>query len=301
MDHNDNDFLPPVADPRHFNEWLRTFILPPELHDSVNQHTADVQRLIDQTILNLPTLRKNQVPVDDSCGICLQPFDAIVNGDRQETGEGTMTLGSGEEIRLDGITRLEECGHMFCRTDLIEWIKGYHGTCPACRHQFLVIPSAPEDDMESVDDDYVPDPEDLAESDGFTDADDWDIEVEEDMILDSNHHSPILITDDDDDEVQEFEPDMEALMRFVARDSARAQRRRRRREEAAGNHEEGAGEESQENPGLSDSLGSESLSEDEVLAGLTAEEVGTSDNATVYTGESSGSSVHGRTTSQQTK
>ncbi|TCD70423.1 hypothetical protein EIP91_003504 [Steccherinum ochraceum] len=209
--------------------------------ESIVAVQREAQRLIAQAILRLPTLRKDQVPLNDNCGICLQGFEAIQEGETQN--EGSLQLEDGQEVLLSGVTKLEACGHMFCRLDLIEWIKGYHGTCPACRHQFLEITSPPSrEGTESVDEDYIPEDEDeLLESDGFTDGDDWELESDE-MDLD------VDVEDLNGSEGAEVELPMRERFTFTT------------------------GEEESESPGLSDSFGSDSLSEGEVLASLSADE-----------------------------
>ncbi|KAF8192557.1 hypothetical protein BJ912DRAFT_1057906 [Pholiota molesta] len=71
-----------------------------------------------------------------------------------------------EEV-LVGVTKLEGCGHVFCRRDLTEWIRSQHGSCPTCRHTFLNIRplSAVSDDESSDGGEYVPNPEDFEDED----------------------------------------------------------------------------------------------------------------------------------------
>ncbi|KAF8639428.1 hypothetical protein AX16_010283 [Volvariella volvacea WC 439] len=75
---------------------------------------------IHHTIQSLPSLTKDAVSPDDSCPICLTPFKSIF-----------------EEQGSSSVTQLRPCGHMFCRKDLVEWIRNRNGTCPTCRHVFL--------------------------------------------------------------------------------------------------------------------------------------------------------------------
>ncbi|KAH9938325.1 uncharacterized protein B0H18DRAFT_11098 [Fomitopsis serialis] len=103
---------------------------------------------VEHAIAALPTLSKEEIPLDDACPICLQGFGAIYEGKAQEEVAADNGLPNGtdpEEHR--GVTKLSGCGHVFCRFDLIEWIRGWHGTCPACRAEFANIrpPSYSED------------------------------------------------------------------------------------------------------------------------------------------------------------
>lgn len=75
----------------------------------------ECQTLIEQAISGLPTLSKAEVPVDDNCGICLQNFGAIVDGEVQN--EGSLELEGGETVALSGVTKLAGCGHIFCRLE----------------------------------------------------------------------------------------------------------------------------------------------------------------------------------------
>ena len=76
---------------------------------------AEVQRLIAQDVLALPTLRKDEIPHEDNCGICLQTYAAIMDDDKQS--EETVQLEGGQEVKVGGVTKLEGCGHMFCRLE----------------------------------------------------------------------------------------------------------------------------------------------------------------------------------------
>ncbi|KAI0787161.1 hypothetical protein BC629DRAFT_1440340 [Irpex lacteus] len=134
-----------------------------------------VARAIDK----LPKLSLEEIPSpEDSCPICLNPFTAIYAGEVQNEGTATLSgVVAPKLVDMSGLTRLEGCGHVFCRVDLIEWIRGSHGTCPACRHTFADIRPITESDGESSDGDYVPEDD---EDDGFTDEDmdDWGMDTD---------------------------------------------------------------------------------------------------------------------------
>jgi hypothetical protein len=74
-----------------------------------------VARAIDE----LPKLDAKDVPLDDSCPICLNSFGAIFEGIAHNEGPYMLfdipPLNS-HTIELNGATKLE-CGHMFCRVE----------------------------------------------------------------------------------------------------------------------------------------------------------------------------------------
>jgi len=108
--------------------------------------------LIDPIINSLPILTANDlVNADDSCPICLVPFSSILSDPES------------------GITKLDACNHIFCRKDLTQWIRSWHGSCPTCRQVFLDIRPPSESDDESSDGgEYIPNEHD----DDFDDFDD---------------------------------------------------------------------------------------------------------------------------------
>lgn len=69
---------------------------------------------IAQVIHRLPTLNKEEVPEEDSCPICLMSFSSIAEGSVQNDGDLEMC---GQEVQLRGVTKLEGCGHVFCRVE----------------------------------------------------------------------------------------------------------------------------------------------------------------------------------------
>ncbi|KIP07680.1 hypothetical protein PHLGIDRAFT_117858 [Phlebiopsis gigantea 11061_1 CR5-6] len=131
------------------------------------------EQRIERAIQKLPTLAAADVPKDDSCPICLVPFSGILSGEAPPP----------ESKELAGVTKLGGCGHVFCRLDLIEWIRGRHGTCPTCRHSFLDVKPVSESDYESSDEDYIPGEDDFDEDEDiefeFTDNEsDFNLELD---------------------------------------------------------------------------------------------------------------------------
>jgi len=133
------------------------------------------QDSIQIAIDSLPTLPEDSVPLDDTCPICLMSFASIFC----ETAVGT-------DMVFGGVTKLVGCGHLFCRKDLAEWIRGLHGNCPTCRSSFLDIHPPSESDDESSDGgEYLPNDEDEDEEDTFLDTDGFtDLDAEEEFDVD---------------------------------------------------------------------------------------------------------------------
>ncbi|KAG0709578.1 hypothetical protein DFH29DRAFT_884765 [Suillus ampliporus] len=166
------------------------------------RHLALFQRVKD-ALDDLPVLNASAIPKDESCAICLTPFDAILAGEMPQEGEIE-----------DGVTKVMGCGHLFCRKDLSEWIRNFHGSCPTCRHPFLDIKPYTESDAESSDDEYIPD-EDEDEEDDFFGMDDFDDEFEvEEMEVDLDDiwgYVDLNDGDESDDEEEDAEPDIDGL------------------------------------------------------------------------------------------
>ncbi|KAI0053650.1 hypothetical protein FA95DRAFT_1674179 [Auriscalpium vulgare] len=133
----------------------------------------DVADPVARALSALPQLSAEQIPnLDDACPICLISFRTILDK------SGSEALGRD----IEGVTKVEACGHVFCAEDLSEWIRGRHGTCPACRHEFVPELRPVDSDAESEDDDYVPTEYDAdsdfdTDDDGFLDSDGIDIET----------------------------------------------------------------------------------------------------------------------------
>ncbi|KAG2348842.1 hypothetical protein BDR05DRAFT_384009 [Suillus weaverae] len=169
------------------------------------RHLALFQRVKD-ALDDLPVLHNSAIPKDESCAICLTPFDAILSGEVLQEGEGEFE---------DGVTKVVGCGHLFCRKDLSEWIRNFHGSCPTCRHPFLDIKPYTESDAESSDDEYFPD-DDEDEEDDFFGMDEFDDELEvEEMEVDLDDiwgYVDLDGGDESDDEEEHAEPDISGLL-----------------------------------------------------------------------------------------
>ncbi|KAJ8593297.1 hypothetical protein M405DRAFT_859064 [Rhizopogon salebrosus TDB-379] len=155
---------------------------------------------VEDALDDLPILHASSVPKDESCAICLTTFDAILSGDVSQEGETE-----------DGVTKVVGCGHLFCRKDLSEWIRNFHGSCPTCRHPFLDIKPYTESDAESSDGDYIPEDDEEEEDDFFgVDEFEHDIEVEE-MEVDLDDiwgYDDSNEDDESDGEAEHPEPDI---------------------------------------------------------------------------------------------
>ncbi|KAF8812396.1 hypothetical protein BYT27DRAFT_7251932 [Phlegmacium glaucopus] len=168
------------------------------------------QDRIEMFLQSLPVLNKDSdVALEDSCPICLMPFTSIFAED------------CSAEPETAGVTKLMDCGHMFCRRDLTNWIRSHHGSCPTCRHIFLNIRSPSESDDESsdggeylpnADDDFEDEDEDALDLDAFSDAEmsvehmDLDFEAwgdEENTVLDLGDEDPGDLGDAEMDDIEQ--------------------------------------------------------------------------------------------------
>lgn len=71
------------------------------------------QELIRRAISDLPILSATDIPLDDSCAICLTGFDTVLS----EEAEMNASTQREEEMIHYGVTKLVDCGHMFCRKE----------------------------------------------------------------------------------------------------------------------------------------------------------------------------------------
>ncbi|KAF8842287.1 hypothetical protein BDN67DRAFT_899608 [Paxillus ammoniavirescens] len=147
-------------------------------------------RRAEDAVDNLPILEENIVPKDECCAICLMPFTSILSGEYSHEHDNVDDVEG-------GVTKVDGCGHIFCRKDLVEWIRGCHGSCPTCRHPFLDIQPLAESDAESSDGEYLPD------EDEDEDEDEDDEEEEEDDFFGGD--------DFDEFEVEEMEVDLDDI------------------------------------------------------------------------------------------
>ena len=81
------------------------------MENEVAELHLSVQERIQLAISRLPALSKDEIPLDDSCPICINPFEAILDGKARE-GLGEE---SPQDDELAGVTKLVGCGHIFCK------------------------------------------------------------------------------------------------------------------------------------------------------------------------------------------
>ena len=68
------------------------------------------EQRIERAIEKLPTLAVQDVPLEDSCPICLMSFSSIFSGEN---------IGPEAPGELSGVTKLQGCGHVFCRLECV--------------------------------------------------------------------------------------------------------------------------------------------------------------------------------------
>jgi len=74
---------------------------------------------------------------DSSCSICLNTFLACI---AQEEMAYVMDSPA-QPVEDLGVTRLADtCEHVFCRKDLLAWIRDRNITCPICRTRLITQP-----------------------------------------------------------------------------------------------------------------------------------------------------------------
>ena len=88
-----------------------------DTNDNLIPLTSEQQ--ITRAIAKLPSLSADQVPLDDSCPICLCPFASILDGSMQNEGVRDFQdpISAPKPVELFGVTKLEGCGHFFCRLE----------------------------------------------------------------------------------------------------------------------------------------------------------------------------------------
>ncbi|KAJ7507749.1 hypothetical protein B0H11DRAFT_1968434 [Mycena galericulata] len=143
--------------------------------DNLLGNPLSVEDRIAGFIHSLPFLLSNDILDTDDCPICLTPFDALLADAASEHNNDEC-----------GVTKLY-CGHIFCRKDLLEWIRSRHGNCPTCRAQFLDIhPPGSDDEYSSDGGEYMPGSDDeTEEEDGFIDTSEF-TDADFDMDIDSD-------------------------------------------------------------------------------------------------------------------
>jgi len=71
---------------------------------------------------------------DASCPICMNTFLAAI----AEEDMAYAMDSPAQPVEDRGVTRLAEtCGHVFCRKDLLTWIRDRNSSCPVCRARLI--------------------------------------------------------------------------------------------------------------------------------------------------------------------
>ncbi|KAL4269364.1 RING-type domain-containing protein [Pleurotus pulmonarius] len=103
---------------------------------ALSQGGSGLSEAMAEAVKDLPTLTEPQIislgHKDSVCAICFNTFLAILA--EQEMAEAMDSpTHAVEEL---GVTRLSQewqCGHLFCRKDIVKWIQEGKKTCPTCR------------------------------------------------------------------------------------------------------------------------------------------------------------------------
>jgi hypothetical protein len=78
---------------------------------------------IKQFIRDLPVVPKGEVPLEENCPICLIPFSEIIKEEeeavKKKEESSAENVEKEEEPEELVVTKLDKCGHIFCRR---EWV-----------------------------------------------------------------------------------------------------------------------------------------------------------------------------------
>jgi len=94
---------------------------------------------IDGLITKLPKLTEHDLALldlsDANCPICFVPFTSILAEEEHALAMDNSPAVVPEEL---GVTKLNQsCGHIYCRKDIVKWMRTASGSCPTCRRPFL--------------------------------------------------------------------------------------------------------------------------------------------------------------------
>ncbi|XP_006460067.1 hypothetical protein AGABI2DRAFT_191833 [Agaricus bisporus var. bisporus H97] len=136
-------------------------IITESLQRFSSQELGQNQEHIVTLLEALPAVSEKELEklghTDSACSICMQPLLAILAEEETASAMESPAIYSGEL----GVTRLSQpwqCGHIFCRRDIVKWIKTGKQTCPMCRKSLAEpgdqsAPPAQEPESESWPDD----------------------------------------------------------------------------------------------------------------------------------------------------
>ncbi|KAI0034077.1 hypothetical protein K488DRAFT_46262 [Vararia minispora EC-137] len=99
---------------------------------------SSCDREIDRVAESLPRLTEDDLRRlghhDSACPICMNTHLASLAEE-----EHAQVMDSPAHALEDlGVTRLSQtCGHLFCRKDLLTWVRDGHPSCPMCRAPFI--------------------------------------------------------------------------------------------------------------------------------------------------------------------
>jgi len=111
---------------------------------------SERHKLID----DLPKLSDAQVNKldhkDAFCPICLNTFASLLAEEEMALAMDSPAY-SVEELGITRMSQPWQCGHMFCRRDIVKWIQGGHDSCPLCRRLFIERTQDSQDSRANVD------------------------------------------------------------------------------------------------------------------------------------------------------
>jgi len=99
---------------------------------------AEIQSIVEKLPRLTESDLKNLGHHDSSCSICMNTFLASLAEEEMAQAMDSPA----QPADYLGVTRLiDTCGHVFCRKDLLSWIREGNASCPLCRAVFIERPS----------------------------------------------------------------------------------------------------------------------------------------------------------------
>ncbi|GJE97163.1 RING domain-containing protein [Phanerochaete sordida] len=100
-----------------------------------------VREAVDAFVSSLPRLSEQDLislnEAESSCPICLNQFHTIATEEEMALAMDSPAT----PVQALGVTKLHDCGHIFCRKDIINWLDQGRNSCPSCRH--ALVPGLP--------------------------------------------------------------------------------------------------------------------------------------------------------------
>jgi len=121
--------------------------------DSIRLSSQQIRQVTD----SLPKLSEVDLErigqLESMCPICMNLHRVSIAEEEHAQAMDSPAL----PIDDMGVTQLKEtCGHIFCRKDILTWVRGGHPSCPLCRTSFIKssTPNHDTDGQQVSDDEF---------------------------------------------------------------------------------------------------------------------------------------------------